>query len=371
MRTASLDEALDFAQQQVQQLVRTPPGKMPTYTETGQWVIATDPWAPSWTGGVLTGLIWLAAERSGSELLAEQAEGYCALLEPRMHDSGTHDLGFIFDPSCGRWFDRSASPKARDVLVQAGRTMAGRFNEPGAYLPTWVDPGSTFIDIMMNVGVIFRAAALTGDQRLHDIALAHCRTTIRHLMRGDGSTLHEGWFDPTSGQFLRAGTHQGWRPDSSWARGQAWAIYGFTTAFGHTGDPDLLHAARRAADYYIRCTPPDGVCPNDWLDPAPPHRWEASAAAIAAAGMLHLAASLAATPEGNHYRAYALGILETLRSTEFLAIETPGWQGILKHATYHYREGIGVDESLIFGDYYFVEALTLAAALPAEAGPAA
>jgi unsaturated chondroitin disaccharide hydrolase len=177
--------------------------------------------------------------------------------------------------------------------------------------------------------------------------------------------VHEGWFDTQSGEFLRAATHQGWRSDSTWARGQAWAIYGFTTAYLHTGDLDMLDTARRAADYYIRHTPADGVPPNDWLDPEPECPREASAAAIAAAGMQTLARALAERADrdgGERYRAYALRILATLCSTEFIAVDTVGWEGILRHATYHHRNGIAVDESVMWGEYYFVEALQLATA---------
>lgn len=235
--------------------------------------------------------------------------------------------------------------------------MSGRLQGAGGYLSTWVDPGSTFIDVMMNVGIIFRAAQYSDDPELREIALTHCRTSRRHLMRGDGSTLHEGWFDVKTGEFLRGATHQGWRADSTWARGQAWAIYGFTTAYRHTAEADMLDAARRAADYHISHTPEHGVPANDWMDPAPVDPFESSAAAIAAAGMLHLADALGQDDDAKHYRDYGLRILQTLRSTEFIAADTEGWQGILRHATYHYRNGLGINESVMWCEHYFVEAL--------------
>lgn len=359
-RTLSLDEALDFAQRQVRGLVTEAPDRLPTYTDGGRWVLGDDPWAPSWSGGFLTGMMWIFTERTKDDWWRDRSEHYSRLLEPRKTDTGTHDLGFVLEPSWGRWYDLYRTPYARDVLVQAGRTMAARLQSAGGYLSTWVDPGSTFIDIMMNVGIIFRAAAYSDDADLRATALTHCRTSRRHLMRGDGSTVHEGWFDTSTGEFLRAATHQGWRADSSWSRGQAWAIYGFTTAYRHTAEPSVLDAARRAADYYISRTPADGVPPNDWYDPAPAHPWEASAAAIAAAGMLHLASATDEAADAARYRSYGLRILRTLRSTEFIAAGTPGWQGILRHAIYHQRKGLGIDESVMWGDYYFVEALDLA-----------
>jgi unsaturated chondroitin disaccharide hydrolase len=360
-RTVDIGEALDFAQKQVRRLIDDAPDRVATYTRDGRWVFEADPWAPSWTGGFFTGMMWVFADLTGDRWWAEQAEKYSVLLEGRKSDPTTHDVGFVFEPSWGRWYDRDGSARARDVLIEAGRTMARRLQRPGGYLCTWVDPGSTFIDVMMNVGIIFRAAEYSGDDALRDVALTHCRTSRRYLVRGDGSTVHEGWFDVETGEFLRGATHQGWRSDSTWARGQTWAIYGFTTAYRHTGDSDMLDTARRVADYYMRYTPEHGVPPNDWMDPSPETPYEASAAAIAAAGLQHLADALGAHPDAPRYRRYALRILQTLRSTEFIAVDVDGWQGILRHATYHLRNGLAIDESVMWGEYYFVEALALAA----------
>jgi unsaturated chondroitin disaccharide hydrolase len=349
-----------FAERQLRRLLRRAPGQTPTYTENGRWVLNEDPWAPTWSGGFLAGMLWILAARTGDAWWREQAEWYSRLLEPRKHDTGTHDIGFVLEPSWGRWYDLEPHGHAREVLVDGGRTMAGRLQLPGGYLRTWVDPGSTFIDVMMNVGIIFRAARYSDDPALRDAALRHAHTSRRFLMRGDGSTAHEAWFDPQTGEFLRTATHQGWRSDSTWARGQAWAIYGFTVAHRHTGDEALLDAACRAADFYIAATPAGQVPPNDWSDPAPPEPWESSAAAIATAGMFRLAAVLGAGERRDRYRDYAKRSLRTLRTPEFLAVGTSGWEGIVKHAIYHRRNGLGIDESVMFGDYYFLDALDLA-----------
>jgi|JI8StandDraft_1071087.scaffolds.fasta_scaffold56165_3 unsaturated chondroitin disaccharide hydrolase len=362
-RVLGLEEALDFAQSQVRALITRAPGLTPTYTESGRWTFDQDPWAPTWSGGFLGGMLWTFAQRTQDDWWFDEARRYSRLVAPRKHDTGTHDIGFLLEPSWGRWYDDNGDDEARDVLVEGGRTMAARFQEAGGYLCTWVDPGSTFIDIMMNVGIIFRAAEYSGDVRLRDIAETHARTSRRHLQRGDGSTIHEGWFDTQTGEFLRADTHQGWRADSSWARGTAWAIYGFTSAFKHTGSQEFLDAASRAADYYIAMTPSHGVAPNDWLDPEPITRWEASAAAIASAGMLYLAEAGNWQTGVNTYRDYGLRILRSLRSTTFIAADTGGYEGILKHATYHQRHGLGIDQSVMWGDHYLVEALTRASRL--------
>lgn len=359
-RTLSVTEALDTAAEKVRNLVESKPEQWVTYTSEGRWVTEEDPWAPQWSGGFLAGMLWIFAGRTDDPWWREQAERYCRLLEPRVHDTSTHDLGFLFDLSWGRWYDTHPDERARQVLIEAGTTMAQRFQPLGGYLCTWVDPGSTFIDVMMNVGIILRAAEYTSSEELRTIALTHARTSLRYLVRGDGSTVHEGWFDPRTGEFLRAATHQGSRPDSTWARGQAWAIYGFTTMYRRTNEGDMLDAARRTAEYYIAHTAEDGVPPNDWESSEADQEREASAAAIASAAMLHLSDAIRDDPAASsRYRTYGERIVATLRSTEYLAADLPDWEGTLRHATYHYRNQLGVNESVMWGDHFFVEALSM------------
>jgi len=210
---------------------------------------------------------------------------------------------------------------------------------------------------MMNVGIIFYAAQQTKDASLLQVAIDHCLTTRRFLVRGDASTSHEGLFDIETGEFLKQTTHQGWRNDSSWARGQTWSIYGFTTAYQFTKDSRFLDTAQRCADFYIERTPAHGVPPNDWEEPNPALPYESSAAAIAAAGLLELCQTVTEPSKADHYREYAFTILDTLLTPEFLANETPGWEGILRHGSYHERKKLGVDESVMWGEYFFLSAL--------------
>ncbi len=250
------------------------------------------------------------------------------------------------------------------MVITAGKTMGLRFMEKGNYLRSFVADESLFIDIMMNVGILFYAAQQTNDKDLLRKADQHCLTTRRFLVRGDGSTAHEGIFDLDSGEFLRQSTQQGWRSDSAWARGQAWALYGFGTAYSMTKDPRYLNTAKMCADFFINHTPFEeeapggpGVPPNDFDDPRRPIVYESSAAAIAASGLLNLAEIDQEPVHARRYRQAALTILNTLSGPDYLASETPGWEGILKHGVYHQPKGVGVDESVIWGDYFFVEAI--------------
>ena len=177
-------------------------------------------------------------------------------------------------------------------------------------------------------------------------------------LRGDGSTSHEGIFDLETGEFLRQSTHQGWRDDSSWARGLAWALYGFGTAYTFSQDVRYLNTAEACANFYIEHTPAHGTPSNDWAEPEPALPYESSAAAIAASGLLNLAKLTGDLARARHYQEYALRIVDTLTTPEFLAIETAGWEGILKHGMYHQRKNLGVDESVMWGEYFFLEAVS-------------
>jgi unsaturated chondroitin disaccharide hydrolase len=358
------EQALQFAERQVRELITSYPDYFPLYTEDGRWQHGRESWT-NWCEGFLGGMLWILARRTGDPYWRERAEHYSRLIEERQHDTNVHDLGFLFWSTWKRWADLSSDESANDRVVQAGRTMGLRFNEAGKFLRSFVAPESCFIDIMMNVNVIFHAANETGDEDLLRKAREHCLTTRRYLVRGDGSAAHEGIFDTATGEFLRQSTHQGWRDDSSWARGQTWALYGFGTAYRLSGDERFLDTAQRCADFYIDRTPPHGVPPNDWEEPSPMRPYESSAAAIAATGLFQLAALTPDAGRAAHYAAYARTILDTLLSPEFLAVGVPGWEGILRHGSYHERLDLGVDESVMWGEYFFVESLDKLLGAPA------
>jgi unsaturated chondroitin disaccharide hydrolase len=353
---AVASQALEFAQRQVRYLITTRPDAFPLYTTGGRWQHEGEAWT-NWCEGFLGGMLWIFAQQTGDAWWRARAEHYARLIEHRKHDRTVHDLGFLFWPTWKRWYDLTGDPAINAVVVEAGRTLALRFVERGRYLRSFVAPESCFIDIMMNVGIIFHAAQQTGDAHLLRVATEHCLTTRRYLVRGDGSTAHEGLFDLQSGMFVRQTTHQGWRDDSSWARGQAWALYGFGTAYRFTGDARFLETAQRCADFYLARTPEHGVPPNDWEEPNPAQPYESSAAAVTASGLWQLAELTDEPARVAQYRRSACTILSTLCTPEFLATETPGWEGVLKHGIYHQRKGLGVDESVMWGDYFFVEAL--------------
>lgn len=355
------ENTISFAQVQVRRLVENQPDFYPMYTVGGHWKHEGPAWT-HWCDGFLPGMMWiiyrhLAPGRADAKFWYEQAIRYSKPLEGRKNDTDVHDLGFIFFPTFYRWFQATRENSIREVVIQAGRTLAQRFNETGQYLRSFVAEDSIFIDIMMNVGIIFLAARETGDKKLRDIAVRHCMTTRRCLVRGDGSTAHEGIFDLETGEFIRQSTQQGYSGDSCWSRGLAWALYGFTVAYEYSRDPRFLQTAEACSDYYITHTPADGVPPWDYNAP-PENRSlvDTSAAAIAAAGMLRLCRDMPDPMKGHFYWSTAIHILRTL-STKYLASADPAWEGVLKGGVYHVHKGLGVDESVMWGEYFFLEAL--------------
>ncbi len=346
----------EFAAQQLRRLIETHPDRFPMYTVQGKWMHEGEAWT-NWCEGFLGGQLWLLHEHTGNAYWRERAEHYSRLIEHRKTDRTVHDLGFLFWSTWKRWYDLTGDPAIEQVVIDAGRTLSLRFKERGRYLRSFVADESLFIDIMMNVGIIYYAALQTQDADLLRIANQHCLTTRKTLVRGDGSTAHEGIFDLETGEFLRQSTHQGWRGDSSWARGLTWALYGFGTAYSFSGDVRFLQTAEACANFYMERTPDHGVPPNDWDEPNPAYPYESSAAAIAASGLLNLAKLTGDPARARLYEGYALRIVDTLTEPEFLAVETPGWEGILKHGMYHERKSLGVDESVMWGEHFFMEAL--------------
>jgi len=347
----------DFAAQQLRHLVETYPDFFPMYTVNGRWKHQGEAWT-NWCEGFLGGQLWLLYQHTQDTYWRDKAEHYSRLVEHRKTDRNVHDLGFLFLSTWKRWYDLTGDPAINDVVIEAGQTLALRFKEKGQYLRSFMADESLFIDIMMNVPIIFYAAQQTNDQNLWRIATQHSLTSRRYLVRGDGSTSHEGIFDLGTGEFLRQSTHQGWRDDSSWARGLAWALYGFGTVYTYTRDARFLHTAEACANFYIERTPAHGVPPNDWEEPKPKFPYESSAAAITASGLFNLAKLTGDPLRARYYHEYALRIVDTLTSPEFLAVDSPGWEGILKHGMYHQRKGLGVDESVMWGEYFFLEAVS-------------
>ncbi len=359
---ARYERALDFSIEQVLATIERTPDYFPIYTDAGRWHHDGELWT-DWTGGFFAGMLWRFYHRTGDEAIRRHAEHYSRLLEHRQHDRDVHDLGFIFLNTFLPWYELTEEPQLLEVILTAGRTLALRFMEKGQYLRSFVAPESLFIDIMMNVPLIFWVGQKSGDAGLMEIAEAHCRTTRDTIVRANGSTAHEGIFDLQTGAFLRESTHQGLSAESAWARGLAWSLAGYARCAAWTGSREWLEVSQRNAAFWLDRLPEDNVPYWDFdADLSAPLPWgpqkDSSAGAIAAGGLLRLA-KLSGDPSScGPYRECALAMLDALCEAEYLAIETPGWEGILKHGVYHTAKNLGVDESVMWGEFFFVDALT-------------
>jgi unsaturated chondroitin disaccharide hydrolase len=366
-------QAFQFAQKQVRKLIKKHPMLYPLYTQDGRWKHEGQIWT-RWSDGFLPGMMWTFLKHADPDSVEgkfwwEQAQRYTTPLEPRKHDADAHDLGFLFYSTYYRWLrwkmargaENGAAKREvnalKQTMVEAGHTLAIRFQDNGGYLKSFLGDNSLFLDAIMNVGLIFFAARETGDRKLHQLALTHAHTVRRVLVRGDGSTAQEGIFDTDTGEFVRQATHQGYRGDSCWSRGLTWAIYGFASCYEYTHDAHFLDTAMACADFYITQTPADGIPPWDFNAP-PENRilLDTSAAAICAAALLRLCHLVPDAMRAHLYRSCAIRILRSL-CDKHLAMSDPKWEGILKGGVYHIKKGLGVDESMIWGEYFFCEAL--------------
>ena len=369
---ARLEKAFAFGVAQLEKMLPTWTSDRPApiYTENGVWSRPSFIWT-DWCPGFYAGMMWLAYERTGEAKWRAAAEAYTRRLEPRKFDRDVHDLGFIFMSTANRWHNLLPDGEAtkswlRDLLITAGTIQSFRWKETGEdhYVYSFNGPQSLFIDIMMNIRLLFRAHQLGGSEELYRKAVTHARTTEKHLVRkagsrlvdGDGMVIHEAIFNPVRGEFRNLSTQQGYSPFTCWARGLAWALYGFTDTYLFTEDPLFLETAERCAGYYLDNTPDGGVPFWDYGAPnIPDEPFDSSAAAIAAGAFWKLKDITVTRRNSDSYRQAALTILSTLSGEEFTGDASR--EGILRHGVYHKPMNWGVDESVMWGDYFFMEAL--------------
>jgi hypothetical protein len=316
----------------------------------------------NWEGGFYPGSLWYMYEHTADPTWQARAEAWTAGLVHRQHDDTTHDLGFILNNSFGHGLRLADHVAYRDVLLTAARTLSSRFNPTVGATRSW--DRFTFpviIDNLMNLELLFWAAknggttAPGGDaQALYDMAVSHAAKTLQNHVRADGSTYHVVDYNPSTGAILKRFTHQGKSNESTWSRGQAWAVHGFTMTYRETGDGQFLTAARRTADYFLANLPDDWVPQADfqstYKDLA--HK-DSSAAAIAAAGLIELSQLETDALRSERYWTAAVNILDSLASPTYLSSDSKN-AGLLLHGARKYP---GENRSYMFGDYYFVEAL--------------
>ena len=317
-----------------------------------------------WTSGFWPGILWYAYEYSHDAEIKKQAERYSSALYPVLdHKPGNHDLGFMMYCSLGNAYRLTGEQKYKEMLLRAADSLATLFNERVGTIHSWPGmrqqkgwPHNTIIDNMLNLELLFWAAKNGGDKRLYDIAFSHAEVTVNNQFRDDYSTCHVVVYDTLSGKRISQLTHQGYADESLWARGQAWAIYGFTMCYRETGKVAFLDVAQKATDTYLQRLPADYIPYWDFDAPGIPEEpRDASAAAVVASGLLELRSYIKDKKKAGQYFDAAIKMLEALSSPAYLSGEVNN--AFLLHSTGHKPHGSEIDASIIYADYYYIEAL--------------
>jgi unsaturated chondroitin disaccharide hydrolase len=375
-----LDAALEFCIAKTRHNLATLVS-FPERTANGQWVQIEPEKHGWWVGGHWVGMLWLAYAATGDPSLETAAREWASRILPRQHDETTHDLGFLFELGFILGYQLTGDDTLKPPALQAAATLSRRFNPRGNFLQAWgpldAPPdlrGRTIMDTMMNLDLLFWAGRQTGNPRYTEIAAAHARTALARHVRQDGSTSHVCDFDPATGAFLKQDTHQGLSATSCWSRGQAWAVYGFADCYRATREAAFLEACRHLIEYLQPRLPADLVPFWDYDSPLIPHDVrDSSAASILASALLHLAELENDPKNARAWQNLAVRILESLWQN--YTSRQSGEACLLTHGTRSKPHDL-FDHGLIYGDYYFLEALirlakpNLPISQPGQAGKA-
>lgn len=316
-----------------------------------------------WCSGFWPGILWYDYEHSRDPKTLEAAKRFTESLgflsEQPAFD---HDLGFLVFCSYGNGYRLTGDKKYRDVILATADTLATLYNPKVGTILSWprnvelLGGHNTIMDNMMNLEMLFWAAKNGGDKKLYDIAVSHADTTMRYHFRPDATCYHVAVYNPETGNFIKGMTHQGHDDDSMWARGQAWAIYGYTMVYRETGEQRFLDFAQKTADVYLDRLPKDMIPYWDFDDPKIPEApKDASAAAVVASALLELQGYCPGA-KGEGYTKAAKKMLASLSSDNFRSAKNR--QSFLDHSTGHYPAGSEIDYSIIYADYYYIEALS-------------
>lgn len=331
-----------------------PTGLYPKLTDSNyDWILVP----PSdWTSGFYPGCLWYGYELSKDSQLKNAAELFTQGLYDEQYTTDHHDVGFMIFNSFGLGYDITGNEIYKNVVHQAAKSLSIRYNENVGCIQSWNGEFQVIIDNMMNLEILFWASKNGGDSSYYNMAVSHAKKTIQNHVREDGSSFHVVHYDPENGNVIKKRTAQGYSDNSTWARGQAWGIYGFTMCYRETGNDEFLNTAVKMADYFILHLPEDFIPFWDFDLPEnfDKNYKDASAATIALSGLIEL----------NRYvnnSVYNSVIENTFNSlTDNYLIEQKNDSGIIDHCAYnvnHVNQDYW-DGATIWGDYYFLEAIT-------------
>jgi len=316
-----------------------------------------------WCAGFWPGVLWYDYEYTKDKQVLEEAENFTHSLKFLSHiPAYDHDLGFLVFCSYGNGYRLTKNPAYKQVILDTADTLATLFNPIVGTILSWPReveprnwPHNTIMDNMINLEMLFWAAKNGGNPYLYDIAVSHADKTMKSQFRPDYTSYHVAVYDTITGNLIKGVTHQGYADSTMWARGQAWAIYGYTVVYRETKDPKYLDFAQKVTDVYLDRLPEDKVPYWDFDDPSIPNApRDASAGAVVASALLELSTYLP-NGTGKRYKDAAIEMLTSLSSDSYQSGESK--PSFLLHSVGHWPNHLEIDASIIYADYYYIEAL--------------
>jgi len=315
-----------------------------------------------WCSGFFPGSLWYLFEYSKDQNILVEAMNRTAPLEKEKLNTSTHDLGFMLYNSFGNGYRLTENPIYKDILVTGAKSLISRYNDTVGCIRSW-DHGKwsfpVIVDNMMNLEYLFWATRVTGDSIFYKIAVNHTNKTIQNHYRKDWSSYHVVDYNPSTGEVIQKQTAQGAFDESSWARGQAWGLYGFTVAYRETRNKKYLEVAQNIAEYILTHPnlPEDMVPYWDFNAPEIPNaKKDASSAAIISSALLELQKYVDEESSEMYLKA-AEKIIRTLSSPLYRAGIGENNNFILMHSVGSLPANSEVDVPLSYADYYYIEAL--------------
>ncbi len=358
---ADYREALSTVETRLGRLCAIAGSAYPDHTVNGKWKLREP---SNWTAGYFAGMLWLMYGQTKDPVWLERARRWTNPIGEFRHDKRDLNFGLSFMPTFVAGYRLTGDTAYRRIALDAARALAARYMPDGRYIRSWGTIGNTkqqefvIIDCLIDLDLLYWAARETGDGKYSEIADNHAGVTVDAAIRPDGSSIQVVELDPRTGKKVAGRHKQGLSPQSCWSRGQAFGIYALADAYRFTGKTRWLEAAERLAAYWEKNVPEDCVPYWDFNAPGIPREpRDSSAAAMAAGGFWKLSELVKNPMRGGQYRDIAIRTLDSLTNRYMAAGDAVSEGRMLVHATLHKPAGLGVDESMILGDYYYLELL--------------
>ena len=320
-----------------------------------------------WRSGFFPGSVWYLYELTDDNTLLSVAQKYTEALDEAKKLTWHHDIGFIVNCSYGNGLRLSGKAEYKDVMIEAANSLCTRFREKPGTIQSWNVSGNSWqaqrgwecpviIDNMMNLELLFEATRLSGDSTFYNIAVSHANTTMKNHFRADNSCYHVIDYSLKDGSVRNRHTAQGYAHESAWARGQAWAVYGFTTCYRYTHDKRYLDQAEKTLNFYLndKNLPKDLIPYWDFDAPEIPNEpRDVSTAACIASALYEMDGYC----PGKNYKELADKILKNLSGPDYKAKVGENGNFILMHSVGSIPHGAEIDVPLNYADYYYEEAL--------------